>query len=101
MAWTDDFVNSLSSKYGAPAESPRVDGLNEYERSVTRYKEMQGSGNLDLCNEGVSSPDQLEQFKKYLEAQYARRGGSNDGGGGGDDDDTRETGGPQYATPTQ
>src|SRR3990167_2988312 len=83
----DAFLNDLEQRYGVGDTPEDLARLKEYQAGVDRYNEMQRTGNWDLYSSAVSSPDQLEQFMRDLEAQYSRRGGIDNDYSDGDDDD--------------
>ena len=97
MAANQDFVKQLAQRYNASYEQGDVDKLDEYGRGAIKYRELQNDPNANWDQPGISSPQQFEDFKTALEAQYKQRGANSNGPAGGD---SRSDGGTPPPTGT-
>ena len=85
MATNQGFVQELAKRYNVNYEQSDADRLDEYGRGAIKYRELQETNGgvarpeSDWQQSGISTPEQYENFKKSLEAQYKQRGANSTG----------------------
>lgn len=97
MPTNEQFVKELARRYNVTYEQGDTDKLDQYGSGANKFRELQNDPNANWAQEGISSPDQYEQFKRDLEAQYQKRGANSNGPS---DTETKRAE-VQYSTPAQ